>query len=279
MPIGDLIFIRILPPLGMGRHMKRNVALLAEKRRRGIFDIVNNSGSISNVELARQFKVSVETIRRDIIRLNKNGVLRRAHGGALSMNSFEPAYADRMSANINSKREIAQVAATLVPDKAKVIIDFGTTAFCVAEALVDHNGLTVVTASLQAANFLSGRNGNEVILLGGQLDASEGATLGRDTTKILETYFVDYSFIGAGVISPHPWLMDFSREAAELRALMLTQANNSVVLADHTKFNRTAAHRVANFEQAAFLITDRKFDAAVAHAFRSFGGEVLITDR
>jgi len=252
--------------------------MLAEKRRRNIFDIVNNSGSISNVELARKFNVSVETIRRDIIRLNKNGVLRRAHGGALSMSSFEPAYADRISENIESKREIAQVASSLVPDKAKVIIDFGTTAFCVAEALGDHNGLTVVTASLQAANFLSGRNGNEVILLGGQLDASEGATLGRDTTKMLGSYFVDYSFIGAGVISPHAWLMDFSREAAELRALMLTQASQSVVLADHTKFNRTATHRVANFEQAAFLITDQKLDAMTAQALMSFGGELLFPD-
>ena len=253
--------------------------MLAEKRRRGIFDIVQNSGSVSNVELARQFKVSVETIRRDIIRLNKNGVLRRTHGGALSMNSFEPAYADRMATNLESKRAIAHVAASLVPDKAKVIIDFGTTAFCVAEALANHNGLMIITSSLQAANFLAGRNGNEVVLMGGRLDASEGATLGRDATQILENYYVDFSFVGAGVISHHPLLMDFSREAAELRGLMLKQAVTSVVLADYTKFNRTAAHRVANFEQAAFLITDRKLDATTAQSLRSFEGEILTADR
>ena len=252
--------------------------MLAEKRRRGIFDIVQNSGSISNVELARQFKVSVETIHRDIIRLNKNGVLRRTHGGALSMNSFEPAYADRMATNLESKRAIAQVAASLVPDKAKVIIDFGTTGFCVAEALANHNGLTIITSSLQAANFLAGRNGNEVVLMGGRLDASEGATLGRDATQILENYYVDFSFVGAGVISDHPLLMDFSREAAELRGLMLKQAVTSVVLADYTKFNRTAAHRVPNFEQAAFLITDRKLDAMTANSLRPFLGEVLTAE-
>ena len=252
--------------------------MLAEKRRRGIFDVVQNSGSISNVELARQFKVSVETIRRDIIRLNKNGVLRRTHGGALSMNSFEPAYADRMATNLESKRAIAQVAASLVPDGAKVIIDFGTTAFCVAEALANHNGLTIITSSLQTANFLAGRNGNEVVLMGGLLHPSEGATLGRDATQILENYYVDFSFVGAGVISDHPLLMDFSREAAELRGLMLKQAVTSVVLADYTKFNRTAAHRVPNFEQAAFLITDRKLDAMTANSLRPFLGEVLTAD-
>ena len=252
--------------------------MLAEKRRRGIFDIVQNSGSISNVELARQFKVSVETIRRDIIRLNKNGVLRRTHGGALSKKTFEPAYADRMATNLESKRAIAQVAASLVPDGAKVIIDFGTTAFCVAEALANHNGLTIITSSLQTANFLAGRNGNEVVLMGGLLHPSEGATLGRDATQILENYYVDFSFVGAGVISDHPLLMDFSREAAELRGLMLKQAVTSVVLADYTKFNRTAAHRVPNFEQAAFLITDRKLDATTANSLRPFLGEVLIAE-
>ena len=252
--------------------------MLAEKRRRGIFDIVQNSGSISNVELARQFKVSVETIRRDIIRLNKNGVLRRTHGGALSMKTFEPAYADRMATNLESKRAIAQVAASLVPDGAKVIIDFGTTAFCVAEALANHNGLTIITSSLQTANFLAGRNGNEVVLMGGLLHPSEGATLGRDATQILENYYVDFSFVGAGVISDHPLLMDFSREAAELRGLMLKQAVTSVVLADYTKFNRTAAHRVPNFEQAAFLVTDRKLDATTANSLSPFLGEVLTAE-
>ena len=181
-----------------------------------------------------------------------------------------------MSANLEGKRAIGRLAASLVPDKVTVIIDSGTTAFCVAEALANHSGLTVVTAGLQAANFLAGRNGNEVILMGGQFQASEGATLGRDATRMLENYYADFSFVGAGVISPHPWLMDFSREAAELRAVMLVQARNGVVLADHTKFNRMATYRVRNFDQAAYLITDRKPDAKLARTFRSFKGEILV---
>ena len=249
--------------------------MLAEKRRQGILDTVVAGGSVSNTELARQFKVSVETIRRDVILLDNHGILRRTHGGALSIHTFEPAFADRMSANLKRKRAIGRLAASLVPDKVSVIIDFGTTAFCVAEALANHSGLTVITAGLQAANFLAGRNGNEVIIMGGQLQASEGATLGRDATRMLENYYAEFSFVGAGVISPHPWLMDFSREAAELRALMLVQARNGVVLADHTKFNRMATYRVPNFEQATYLITDREFDAKMARTFRSFKGEIL----
>ena len=72
--------------------------------------------------------------------------------------------------------------------------------------------------------------------------------------------------------------MDFSREAAELRGLMLKQAVTSVVLADYTNFNRTAAHRVPNFEQATFLVTDRKLDATTANSLSPFLGEVLIDE-
>jgi DeoR family glycerol-3-phosphate regulon repressor len=70
--------------------------------------------------------------------------------------------------------------------------------------------------------------------------------------------------------------MDFSREVAELRAVMLVQARNSIVLADYTKFNRMATHRVRNFEQATYLITDREPDAKMARTFRSFEGEILV---
>lgn len=250
--------------------------MLAEKRRQVILEAVTARGSMSNTELSRQCKVSVETIRRDVILLDDQGILRRTHGGALSIHSIEPDFAHRMSENLEGKRAIGRLAASLVPDKVSVIIDSGTTAFCVAEALANHSGLTVVTAGLQAANFLAGRNGNEVILTGGQYLASEGATLGRDATRMLDNYYADFAFIGSGVISSHPWLMDFSREAAELRAVMLVQARNSVVLADHTKFNRVATHRVRNFEQAAYLITDRKPDAKLARTFRSFKGEILV---
>jgi DeoR/GlpR family transcriptional regulator of sugar metabolism len=231
---------------------------------------------VANTEIADQFDVSAETIRRDIIMLDGQGLLRRTHGGALSLSALEPAFDERMAANIDGKRAIGRLAASLVPDKASVIIDFGTTAFCVAEALAGHAGLTVVTAGLQAANFLAGRNGNEVYLIGGQLQASEGATLGRDSTRMLERYFADFAFVGAGAVSPHPWLMDFSREAAELRALMLRQARHAVVLADHTKFNRLAPHRVDNFERTAYLITDRKPDVKTARSFRGFQGRIMV---
>jgi len=250
--------------------------VIAGKRRRWILDAVATRGSVSIAELARRIDVSVETIRRDIILLDKQSLIRRAHGGALSLDTFEPAFADRIATNIESKRAIGTLAASLVPDGATVIIDYGTTAYCVAEALTKHSNLTVFTAGIQAASCLAGRNGNEVYILGGQFQASEGATIGRDSALMLQRYFADYSFIGAGVISPHPTLMDFSREAAELRGMMLLRARVPVVLADHTKFNRMATHQVDNLEKAVYLITDKKPNAEYAKALKGLPAEILV---
>ncbi|MFB3134834.1 MAG: DeoR/GlpR family DNA-binding transcription regulator, partial [Rhodospirillales bacterium] len=198
--------------------------MLAEQRRSLILDIVAEQGSVSVTELYRRLKVSRETIRRDITRLATENRLCKTHGGALSLDSREPAFAERMSVNLPGKRAIGRVAAALVPDGASLIIDAGTTALCVAEALAGHRQLTVYTNDVHVAGRLAGRNDNRVFILGGELQAAEGATMGRDATAMLANYFADFAFVGAGALSSHPWLMDYSREAAEIRAQMLSLA-------------------------------------------------------
>ena len=109
--------------------------MLAEKRRAMILDIVAERGSVSVTELYRRLKVSRETIRRDITRLDADKRLRKTHGGALSIDSVEPAFAERMTVNIEGKRAIGRAAAELVPDGASLIIDSGATTLCLAESL------------------------------------------------------------------------------------------------------------------------------------------------
>ncbi len=238
--------------------------MLAEHRRRIILDTVSERGSVAVTDLARRLKVSGETIRRDIQLLDGQNRLRRTHGGALALDKAEPAYEIRMAHNIEGKKAMARLAASMVADGASVIIDFGTSAYCVAEALGDHRRLTVYTPGLQAASRLAGRNDNAVYLLGGKFDRGEGATTGIDAVAMLGKYVADFSFVGAGVISHHPWLMDYSREAADLRAEMLLRGSTVVLLADHTKFDHMAPYGVANLDKVSHVITDREPDSKAA---------------
>ena len=121
-----------------------------------------------------------------------------------------------------------------------------------------------------------GRNRNRVFMLGGEVQALNGATLGRDATSMLTHYFADFVFLGAGAISPAGWLMDYTREESELNSQMLLSARTAVVVADHSKFNRFAPVRVENFEKVTHLVTDGKPGAAAGrslgrHAARASG--------
>jgi DeoR/GlpR family transcriptional regulator of sugar metabolism len=252
--------------------------VLAEQRQSLILAMVNQRGSLSITEMQRKLKVSRETIRRDLVLLSDRQALRKTHGGALSLERSEPEIALRQVINVDVKRSIGRRAASLVPDGASVILSGGSTVQAVADSLLARHGLIVFTNSIGVCRKLAGHNKNRVHVLGGELDAINGATLGRDTTSMLGHYFADFVFIGAGAISPTGWLMDYSREEGELHSLMLQSARTAVVVADHSKFNRYAPVRVDNFEKVTHLVTDERPEAPLSKALAALPLEVLFQD-
>ena len=251
--------------------------MLAEQRQSMILSMVNQRGSLSITEIQRKLKVSRETVRRDIMLLADRQALRKTHGGALSMERTEPEIAVREVINAEGKRAIGRLAASLVPDGATVILASGSTVQSVAEALQSHQGLTVFTNSIFNCMKLMGRNKNRVFMLGGEVQAINGAALGRDATTMLSHYFADFVFMGAGAISPSGWLMDYTREEGEMNSQMLMSARTPVVVADHSKFNRFAPVRVENFEKVTHLVTDKKPEPPLAEALAAMPIELLVS--
>ena len=191
--------------------------MLAVERRDRILEILKDARFVSVNDLHDDLQVSRETIRRDINQLADEKRLIKTHGGAHSISRAEPAFADRMAANLPAKRAIGNRAADLVPDNATVMIDSGTTCIFTAEALMERRGLTVITNDIHVAGKLADRNDNRVLMLGGELVNGESATMGRDATAMLENYFADFSFIGISSLSDEGDLCDYTREAAALR--------------------------------------------------------------
>ncbi len=252
--------------------------MLAEQRRSQILSILGEKGAVTVNELYRRLQVSRETIRRDITKLDSEQKLQKTHGGALAMGHAEPAFADRMETNVEGKRAISEVAASLVPDGASLIINSGTTTMCLAEALADRQRLIVYTNDLQVASKLAGRNENRVILLGGEMQGTEGATLGRDTTDCLANYFAEFCFIGASALNSDPILSDFSREQAEFHSQMIVHAGISVLLVDHTKFDRRAPVRVDNLDRITHIVTDGQMSVAMRESLSALEAELLIAE-
>lgn len=250
--------------------------MLAEQRQNRILSLVKAHKSLSVTEIQRQLNVSRETVRRDLLALAQLRKLRKTHGGALSIEVDEPDIAVRLVTNIEGKQAIGRRAAGMIPDGASIILAGGTTVQSTSTELLARNGLTVFTNCLASAAKLTGRNGNRVHLLGGEIQPQNQACLGRDATQMLSNYFADFAVIGAGAISPKGLLMDFSREEGELHGLMIRSAQTAIVVADHTKFGRHAPVRVQSLEKVARLVTDRTPEPAMAQALSSLSVEILI---
>jgi DeoR/GlpR family transcriptional regulator of sugar metabolism len=184
----------------------------------------------------------------------------------------------REVSNVEAKRAIGLRAAELVPDGATVVLSSGSTPQSVAEALLARQGLTIYSNSLVVCGKLANRNRNRVVVLGGEIQANNNSTLGHDAISVLSNYHTDFAFVGAGGISPDGWVMDYTRDEAELHRLMLRSARTAAIVADYSKFNRHAPVRVADFEKITHLVTDRPPDGPLARALAGLPLEVLLSD-
>lgn len=245
--------------------------MLAEQRQKFILDQLAASGALAISELVTELDVSRETIRRDLNALAARGLLILTHGGALTPERAEPDTQTRAAVNAEGKRAIGMRAAELVPDGASLIIDYGTTTHTVAQALHGHHNLLVYTNDFAIALLLGRRNGNRVVMLGGELQDNEDATHGWDTIEQLSRYHADFAFIGTGGITADGQMSDFSRAAAELRSCMLQAASVACVVADHTKFGRNAGVLVKHFEKASYVISDMAPEPELAAALKERG--------
>lgn len=250
--------------------------MLAEQRQKYILDQLSATGALAISELVTELDVSRETIRRDLNALAARGLLVLTHGGALASDRTEPDTQTRAAVNAEGKRAIGVRAAELVRDGASLILDYGTTTHAVAQALHGHHNLLVYTNDLAIAQLLGRRNGNRVIVLGGELQDNEDATHGWDTIEQLSRYHTDFAFVGIGGVTPRGEICDFSRAAAELRSRMLLAADVACVVADHTKFGRNTGVTIKHFDLAAWLITDMAPEPELAAALKERGAKLLI---
>lgn len=250
--------------------------MLAEERQNQIVALVNAHRSMSVTDIQQVLDVSRETVRRDLLVLEQGRKLRRTYGGALALDTTEPELALRHVINAEGKGAIGQLAAQVVPDGATIMLGGGTTVQNVSEALSVRRNLTVVTNCVTSSLKLGGRNGNRVHLLGGELQSQNQTTLGRDTSDMLSGYSAEFAVIGAGGISPDGYILDYTREEAELYRLMVHSARTTILVADRSKFGRIVPFRIESLEKAAYLVTDVEPEGEMAKTLASLPVRVLV---
>ena len=241
------------------------------KRHADILRILETEGTATISALAERLGVSLETVRRDVRPLTEAGTLLRVHGAVgLAGQLGEAPFQKRMRENAAAKQAIARTVAAMVRDGDSLMLDTGTTTSFVARELAGHRRLTVVTNSTDIARILATRNGNRVFLAGGALRPDSGAAFGKSALDFIAGFRVRLTILSAGAVD-ETGLMDYDLEEAELARLMLTRAEDSAVVTDHSKFGRAGLIRVAGFEAIGTMVTDRAPPAAVAAALGTAG--------
>ncbi|MGE2717747.1 DeoR/GlpR family DNA-binding transcription regulator [Mycolicibacterium litorale] len=254
--------------------------MLAAERRSKLAHLVRSSKIMSTEGLASALAVSAETIRRDLLLLEKEGVLERVHGGATvrgqSVVASEPSFEVRSEGELSRKQRIAAVAADLVPAGSMVMIDVGTTAMLAARALPHTLSATVVTTSLRVAVELSDRPGIDVIVAGGRMRSGDLALSGMATEALLADIHFDIALLGSGGLHPEAGLTDFYLEEARTRRTIIANTTSPYVLCDATKFGKVARYRVAAFEDLAGVIVDEKPGSELDAALRAAGTDMIV---
>ena len=235
---------------------------LAPQRREHIRLLVRESGIARVEDLRRELKVSVATVRRDLEVLEEEGLLRRVHGGAVSIESRleEAVFDDKTNQFSIEKRAIAEKAYKLIGQEESLYLDGGSTTLCLARLLKERNDLTVVTNSLRAAAELAD-SGPRVILTGGELRRISQTMVGPLTSAVLEQVRVDKAFMGTMGFCLKNGLTTTDPNEAFVKSLVAEQATQVVLLADSSKAEKVSFARVSDWDRADLLISDAMLPA------------------
>jgi DeoR family fructose operon transcriptional repressor len=249
----------------------------APERHQQILELARAEGRVDVNTLARDLDVTPETVRRDLSALERHGLVRRVHGGAIPVErlGFEPGIADREGLLAGEKERIAKAALDELPDGGAIILDAGTTTVRLAELLPTDRELTVVTHALPVATVLATRAGITLHLVGGTVRGRTLAAVGSWALRELADIHVDVAFLGMnGVTVEHGLTTPDLAEAAVKRALV-TAAKRTVVLADHTKIGRADFAHVVPLSAIDTIITDSAVEPELAEELEAAGPAVI----
>jgi DeoR/GlpR family transcriptional regulator of sugar metabolism len=253
---------------------------LPDYRRNLILKTVDERGSVTVLELADRLDVSMMTIRRDLAELEGEGALRRVHGGAVSTHgrSYEPVFPTRAAHMQAEKERIGQLAASLVADGESIALDIGTTMLTVAQGLVSRRNLTVLTPSLHVANLLLSHPEIRVVVSGGIARPIEGSLIGDLARAAFAHLFVDRVFLAVSCIDATHGLSEYNWDDALIKQAMIASAREVIVVADSSKFGKTAFAQVATLSQVHKIVTDRVPPPDIVELMERSGVALLVAD-
>ena len=227
------------------------------QRQEQILDDLRHLGIVDVEALTDKFRVTSQTIRRDLGELCDRGLAIRTHGGARRMVSTSSiGYEDRRLNKRIEKNKIGMIAASLIPDNCSIILNIGTTTEQVARALTDHKGLFVLSNNINVIQIFRNSKMRDLVIVGGGVRQSDGAIVGDEAVDFISNYKLDYAVIGASSIETDGSVLDFDNREVAVARTILKNARTRILVVDSSKFERSAPVRICTLAELDYVILD-----------------------
>lgn len=230
---------------------------MSQQRREAILLFLKNHNVATVEQLVRVTAASPATIRRDLIKLDKDGVIIRTHGGVglKDFIPFQPSTNEKMLKHIIEKERIAEYVSSLIMPGSSIVLDAGTTTLCLAKKLA-HMPLRVITTNLHIALLLSEYKQIEVIITGGRVDNSSQSCIGSYGVNLLSNIYPDFAFVSCNSWSMENGITAPTEEKAYLKRALLKNAKRKIMVADSSKYGQCSLFCVVPLNELTDIITD-----------------------
>jgi DeoR/GlpR family transcriptional regulator of sugar metabolism len=243
---------------------------LPRERQQLILERLQRDGKVIAADLAQEFRISEDSIRRDLRDLTAQGLCRRVYGGALLAVNIPP-LGERHAERTELKRSLARTALGLIGTGQILFIDAGSTNTVLAKMLPDHSDLTVVTNAPDVALAVLGRPGFDVIMLGGKLDPAIGGAIGSRTVRQAQDIRADLCFPGVCAIDPQRGLWTYDEEETVFKQAIIEASGETVAIATPDKLVASATHHTAPITGISHLVVASDTDTGVVARYRAAG--------
>ncbi len=250
----------------------------AVERKDQILGLIQQKGRVTVDELVKNFGVSGATIRRDLEFLEYQGLITRAHGGAVSKSrvSLEPDYFEEKQKFLEEKRKIGKEASKLVEEGEVIFLETSTTVLEIAKNIKNKNNLTVVTNSLDIVRELYQAKGIDLIMTGGNLRRRIHALMGPLAEVTLSQMRIDKAFMGVSALDIDYGMTTATMEEAQTRKKIIEASNKIIAVTDHSKFGKQNFIFVIPIEKIDVIITDKGISSQIKKGMEKKGIEVRV---
>lgn len=237
--------------------------MLALERQKHIIELIQREKSVKVIELSKLFDVTEETIRRDLEKIEKQGILKRTYGGAIVTgdnvkDTEDTPFSMRVNENISGKQKIARAVSEMLCDGEVVMLDPSTTCLRVAENIDKKKRLTIITNSISILSELSSHEELNVVATGGTLRKRSLSLIGPTAKENINNYYADKAVISCKGVDLEKGVMDTNELEVEIKKAMIGCAKEIILAADSTKMQRLSMHKLMELTKVDYLVTDQE---------------------